>query len=81
MTVKKGGKIDSLVEILLVFFRVVGEPSMRDNFRLYLLTHERTLFPFMVVGVGLVCGLAIYLSTLKPLIGDFGPPAISGGIR
>lgn len=35
----------------------------------------------MVVGVGLVCGLAIYLATLKPLIGDFGPPAIRGGIR
>ncbi len=66
---------------VLLVSKVIGEPSMRDKFRLYLLTHERTLFPFMVVGVGLVCGLAIYLATLKPLIGDFGPPAMRDGIR
>lgn len=80
MIVKKGVKIGAPVEFLLDF-RVVGEPSMRDKFRLFLLIHERTLFLFMVVGVGLVCGLVIYLATLKPLIGDFGPPAIRDGIR
>ncbi len=54
---------------------------MREKFRLFLCVHERTLFRVMMVSVWLVCGLAMYIATLTPLIGDFGPSPLRDGLR
>lgn len=51
----------------MLVFRVVGEPSMRDKFRLYLLTHERSAFRAMAITVCLIGGFAIYFEVRDPV--------------